>query len=1007
MRGDAREESFYSSLAGLVAQVADGTGHAGVHVTTLPKETEAGNPDFRVWNGTDRIVGYIEAKKPTEEKLDEVEDSEQLRRYRGTFPNLILTNFLEFRLYRNGEMVESVLAGRPYVLNRLRKAPPIQKQDALWGLLDRFLGFSLPQAYSAETLAVELAKRTRFLRDIVASLLEEERTSDGGSLTGFYEAFQKHLISHLTPEDFADLYAQTISYGLFASRTRASGGFNRRLAFDNIPRSIGVLRDLFRFISLGELPPQLEWIVDDIAEVLAVADARGILDRYYRQGKGNDPIVHFYETFLAQYDPEERQRRGVYYTPEPVVSYIVRSLHRVLKTEFGKADGLASEGVTLLDPAAGTMTFVALAAREAVGEFEAKYGPGAREDFIREHIVQNFYAFELMMAPYAVGHLKMGFFLEELGHRLADDERVRLYLTNTLEMEDVEQTDMPFYKSLAEESRAAGGVKKQTPILVILGNPPYSGISSNMGEWITGLIDDYKYVDGKHFGEKKHWLQDDYVKFLRFGQWKIEQAGRGVVGMITNHGYLDNPTFRGMRQSLMRTFDAIYVLDLHGNALKRETCPDGSKDENVFDIRQGVAIAFFIKRGREGKSAGVVHHSELWGMREQKYEWLEAQDAEHTDWEELEPQSPLYLFVPRDSALEAVYERYPSVPQLFTVSSVSIVTARDGLTIQFSPDEVWKTVIVFSGMDPEVARQGYNLRRDARDWKVALAQKDLLSSGPSRENVVPILYRPSDVRYTYYTGQSRGFIGQPQKRVMGHMLAEENLAIVTPRRVEYVGPWQHAFVCALISDHVAVSLKTVDYHFPLYVYPESDPQDLFAHQDRSERRPNLNTEIVAQLATAYGHEPSPEEILHYVYAVLYAPTYREMYAEFLRRDFPRVPFTADESLFEELGGLGRRLADLHLLRSTELDSPTCRFEGEGESFVGKGRKDGLRYDADEARVYINKSQHFAPVPPEVWDYEVGGVSGLREVAEGSQRTAAGLGGDSNLLPNRDSACLHH
>ncbi len=389
LRGDAREESLYPALAGMLGEVAHATGREHIHVTTLPKPTDSGNPDFRLWNGTDRIVGYVEAKNPTEERLDAIEETEQLRRYRETFPNLILTNFLEFRLYRNGERIDSVLAARPYVLNRARQAPPVEKPDELYALLDRFLDFSLPKAFTAESLAVELAKRTRFLRDIVAQQLAAEKTKPG-ALSGFYEAFQKFLIGRLTAEDFADLYAQTIAYGLFAARTRAGDGFSRRAAFDNIPHTIGVLRDLFRFISLGDLPDQLAWCVDDIAEVLAVADAPGILDRYYHEGKGSDPIVHFYETFLAQYDPAERERRGVYFTPEPVVSYIVRSLHALLKTEFGKADGLASDGVTLLDPAAGTMTFVAFAARQAVAEFETKYGTGSREDFIRGHILKNF-----------------------------------------------------------------------------------------------------------------------------------------------------------------------------------------------------------------------------------------------------------------------------------------------------------------------------------------------------------------------------------------------------------------------------------------------------------------------------------------------------------------------------------------------------------------------------------------------------------------------------------------
>ncbi|MBP7275179.1 MAG: N-6 DNA methylase, partial [Kiritimatiellae bacterium] len=715
-QGDAREESFYPTLADMLKTVAEKTGRKRVRVTTLPKPTDAGNPDFRLWNGTDRIIGYVEAKKPTEERLDAIEESEQLTRYRSTFPNLILTNFFEFRLYRNGERVQTVLAARPFVMTRLRTAPVIEKEDDLHALLERFLDFSLPKAFTAESLAVELAKRTRFLRDVVTQQLARENDAPG-VLSGFFEAFQTYLIGTLTPEDFADLFAQTITYGLFAARTRAGDGFSRRAAFDSIPHTIGVLRDLFRFISLGDLPEQLAWCVDDIAEVLAVADAPGILDRYYHEGKGGDPIVHFYETFLAQYDPAERERRGVYYTPEPVVGYIVRSLHGILKSDFGKPDGLASDGVTLLDPAAGTMTFIARAAELAVAEFEAKYGKGGRADFIRRHILKNFYAFELMMAPYAVGHLKMSFFLEELGHRMADDERVPFYLTNTLDNEELEQSRLPGFSALAEESRLAGAVKKQTPILVILGNPPYSGHSTNIGAWIRGLIETYKQVDGKPLGEKNpKWLQDDYVKFLRFAQWKIEKAGRGVVGMITNHGYLDNPTFRGMRQSLMRTFDDIYVLDLHGNALKKETCPDGSPDKNVFDIRQGVAIAFFVKRGEKSEGA-AVHHADLYGSREAKYEWLNAHDRKRTEWRELTPMSPFYLFAPRDEALEAKYRSFPGMSDLCPANVIGLFTARDSLTIHWTAQEAWRTVTVFAKSDPELARRGYNLGEDGRDWK--------------------------------------------------------------------------------------------------------------------------------------------------------------------------------------------------------------------------------------------------------------------------------------------------
>ncbi|MBW2064629.1 MAG: N-6 DNA methylase [Deltaproteobacteria bacterium] len=421
----------------------------------MPRPSEAGNPDFRIWDGSTHIVGYLEAKAPSTD-LHKVESSEQPERYRATFPNLILTNFLEFWLYRDGRRIATARLARPFVLTELQTKPPIEDADGTWALLEQFFQFSFPRPLTAESLAVELAKRTRFLRDIVFQQLSSEQEQGDGQLSGFYEAFQKFFIGSLTPEEFADLYAQTITYGLFAARTRAAKGFTRQGAFDHIPHTIGVLRDLFRFISLGDLPTEMEWIVDDITGVLAVADVSGMLARYYRNGKGSDPVVHFYESFLARYDPEERERRGVYYTPDPVALYIVSSLDVLLKERFGKNDGLASTDVTLLDPAAGTMTFVARAAERATHEFTAKYGTGGREAFIHSHILQNFYGFELMMDPFAVGHLKMAFFLEELGHRLEEEERIPFYLTNTLDMSELEASKLPGFSSLAEESHLAG-----------------------------------------------------------------------------------------------------------------------------------------------------------------------------------------------------------------------------------------------------------------------------------------------------------------------------------------------------------------------------------------------------------------------------------------------------------------------------------------------------------------------------------------------------------------------
>src|SRR3990172_5864810 len=955
-RGDAREESYYSALEGLLKEYAGSIDKKNIHITTLPKKTEAGNPDFRIWDGNQHIVGYIEAKDLRVEYLDQIETTEQLKRYRHTFPNLILTNFFEFRLYRNGALVDKVLISRPFVIHKLKTIPPVEKESEFFNLLEKFFSFSLPKLYNAKALAIELAKRTRFLREEVVaqelkSVVDQTFLSDSDKkqtflsdpinlsdndkkqakmsvLHGFYEAFRKYLISGLSEEDFADLYSQTLTYGLFAARTRSGNGFNRKLAYDRIPRTIGILRDVFKFISLGDLPKQMEWIIDDISEVLSVTDVKNILHEYFHEGKGKDPIVHFYETFLAEYEPETREKRGVYYTPEPVVSYIVRSLHIILKENLSKSDGFANDSVTVLDPAAGTLTFLAEAAKLGVEEFVSKYGRGGKENFIKEHILKSFYAFELMMAPYAVGHLKMSFLLEELGYRLQEDDRFKLYLTNTFEMEELAETELPVMASLSKESHLAGRVKKETPILVILGNPPYSGISANPSEqyitiqedasiktkkrkrkrkkiktWIGNLIEDYKYVDGKYFGERKHWLQDDYVKFIRFAQWKIDQAGEGVLGFITNHGYLDNPTFRGMRQSLMNSFNEIYILDLHGNSLKKEKCPDGSKDENVFDIQQGVAIAIFVKKkGTSTKPAATsIYHADLWGLREDKYKWLESHYIKTTKWKRLKPKSEFYLFIPREEKLLKEYEKYPKITDIFPLNNVGIVTARDNFVIDFDKETLKRRIrmLLDEKIPDEIIRQTFNLR-DKSNWKLKDARKNVMEDENREDSITQILYRPFYSRWIFYHDR---LIERSRREVMQHMM-KENLGLISIRRSRSTENWKYVFVTdKIMAGATSITSLDINYLFPLYLYQKKDnPKKqsfgkvmmLFEPEaDYGVKKPNISPSLIEQLTKDYKKTPSPEQIFFYIYAILYSNTYRTKYTEFLKIDFPRIPFTAD------------------------------------------------------------------------------------------------------------------
>ncbi|MFA5803905.1 MAG: type ISP restriction/modification enzyme [Melioribacteraceae bacterium] len=965
-KGDAREESYYKHLADFITDFSELQRKKKIDVTILPKKTEAGNPDFRIWDGRQKIIGYIEAKDLGVD-LDRIEDSEQLERYLSTFPNVILTNFTEFRLYRNGERIEKIFVARPFVIKKLSTVPPLENEDKLFELLERFLDFSLPKTYTAKTLAIELAKRTKFLKDEVVS---EELKNNNDSIHGFYNAFKEFLIAGISEDEFADLYSQTITYGLFAARLRAGEEFNRRSAYSYIPKSIGILRDIFKYISLEDIPKQMEIIIDDIADVLAVADAKKILDQYYHKGKGSDPVLHFYETFLSVYDPATREKRGVYYTPEPVVSFIVRSLHQILKEKFNITEGLASKDVTLLDPAGGTLSFLAKAIETAVEEVKKKIGEGAVSLFIKERVLQNYYSFELMMAPYAIGHMKMSFLLEELGYRMEDDERVKYYLTNTLEMKELDESKFPGMSSLSTESHEAGKIKKQVPILVVLGNPPYSGHSSNTGEWISDIIKEYYQVDGKPLGEKNpKWLQDDYVKFIRFSQWKIDQAGEGVLGFITNHSYLDNPTFRGMRQSLMNSFDEIYILDLHGNSLRKEKAPDGSKDENVFDIQQGVAIAFFVKY-KTGKKK-QVNHQEIFGLRETKYDWLIKHNIKNVKWKKIAPHPEFYLFIPTDDKLANHYYSFYKITEIFPVNSVGIVTARDNFVIDFERKTLERRIKEFIDpkVDEEILKQTYGLNEN-QSWKIKEQREKLRKDLDWKDSITKILYRPFDERWILYHDE---MIERKRKDVMQHML-KENIGLIFHKREELQIPYTHFMVTDKIIEHGGLSSKTTCYLAPLYIYLERKEKKknplmqmmMFEPEVKYQtRQPNINPELLEELKKNYKKEVTPEEIFYYIYAVFYSNTYRTKYAEFLKRDFPRIPFTKNYKLFIQVGKIGVQLADLHLLKSKDLDKTKINFSQKGSNKVEK-----IKYE--DGKVWINKEQFFDGVKEEVWQYQIGG-----------------------------------
>ncbi|MEN6370777.1 MAG: type ISP restriction/modification enzyme [Armatimonadota bacterium] len=1005
--GNATEHTHRPALKTLVQSLMP-----GIIATNEPKRVACGAPDFIITK-SETPLGYIETKdvgKP----LDDIEKTDQLKRY-FNLGNLVLTDYLEFRWYVLGKRR---MAARLATVGPDGKLWPVENGEAeLEELLTSFLKAEIPTVDNPKQLAERMARLARAIRpEVMDTILKEE---ENGSLRRLMEGFRKVLLHNLTEEEFADMYTQTLCYGLFAARCNhdPSKQFSRRTAPFDIPKTNPFLRDLFSHFAGLELEDQpYVWAVDDLALLLERTDMAAILEDFGKRTRREDPVVHFYETFLSEYNPAMREARGVYYTPEPVVSYIVRSVDHILKTDFGLPGGLADSSmvkiktrdeeekevhkVQILDPATGTGTFLFHVIKQIHDSFEGNRGMWPA--YVQKHLLPRLFGFELLMAPYAVAHLKLGLQLKETGYDFGSDERLKIYLTNTLE-EAFKADDLTLWaQKVAEEANGAGEVKRDAPIMVVLGNPPYSGHSANKGEWIHNLLhgkdtmtgqatENYFEVDGKPLGEKNpKWLNDDYVKFIRFSQWRIEQTGYGILAFITNHGYLDNPTFRGMRQSLMETFDDIYILDLHGNSKKKETAPDGSKDENVFDIQQGVAIGIFVKRKPATKNT-CVHYFDIRGLRTAKNDWLEHNDIYTTYWNKIVPSQSFYLLSPQNQRLIDEYQLGWHIGDILPKNSVGIVTARDSLTIHFDSQSVWNTINDFANLPSEIAREKYKLGKDARDWKVSYAQDDIRLSGPTKENISPIIYRPFDKRYTYFTGQCRGFHCMPRIEVMYHMINGDNLGLITNRQTRI--KFDHVFVTRHISDfHILETAHANASLFPLYLYPSEHKTSLFDEDIDTDtpggRKPNLAPEFVADIEKKTGmsfvkdgkgdlkETFGPEDVFDYIYAVFHSPTYRTRYAEFLKIDFPRVPLTSNPELFRSLCKLGEELVALHLMEKHGPDMPNYPVDlpmsDEMKDKVGDVRYTAPGQGAESGRVWINKKQYFENVPPDVWEFHVGG-----------------------------------
>jgi len=965
--GHATEHSYRGALQTCISALLP-----EIEVTNEPKRQECGAPDY-ILTRKNVPIGHIEAKD-VGKSLDKTEKSEQLVRYLESLDNLILTDYLEFRFYLNTEKVATV---RIAEINGNQITPLPENYERLNTLLQSFADFQGQTIKSAKKLAQMMAHKAKLMRYVFHKVV----TSEGEStLKDQLKAFQSVLVHDMTEEQFADVYAQTIAYGLFTARLHDTTleNFSRSESLLLIPKSNPFLRKLFSYVAGSELDERVIWIIDELCNVFLQSDLEEILKDFGSATGQKDPVLHFYETFLAEYDKSLRKARGVWYTPEPVVNFIVRAIDEVLKTHFDLPDGIADTSKTtikiaaqeadkrtktgrkmyeqevhkvqLLDVATGTGTFLAEVVKQIYKRYEGQEGIWG--SYVENDLLPRLNGFELLMASYAMCHMKLDLLLRETGYDLATakkQQRLNVYLTNSLE-EHHDDSHLPFANWLSQEANEASRIKRDMPIMIAFGNPPYSVSSSNKGEWIQSLIRDYK----TGLNERKINLDDDYIKFIRYAEHYMEKNSQGIVAMITNNSFIDGVTHRQMRKHLLETFDDIYIYDLHGSTKKKETAPDGSKDENVFDIQQGVSISIFVKHNKRDQRLAVVHHFDSYGRRKDKYDRLASSSLKSTPFTKLRCKSPYFFFTPKDFGAEASYKKGFYVTDVFQEYNSGIQTKRDKTTISFSAEESTETFHEFLNLESQELKVKYKLPKDGRDWKIDWAKADLRHNSPQ---LSIINYRPFDNRITQYTGTSKGFLAYPRYKTMKHVHNKRNTLLLFCRQLS-IQNWAHVFCTKDITDlnSVSINSKEQTYCAPLYLYQDNMGQ--------LTKTPNFDPKIYASIKDKIP-DVTPESLFDYIYAVLHSSAYRARYIEFLKIDFPRIPYPSDPAPFHALAEKGEKLRALHLMESDKLGERITTYPITGDHEVIKPRfKDGC--------VWINETQYFGGVPEIAWNFYIGG-----------------------------------
>ena len=972
-----------------------------------PKRSAYGVPDYKILKN-DIAISFIETKNLNDKDLKGEKEKlhkEQFDRYKSALNTIVFTDYLTFHLYENGELISS--ANIANIVNQTIVATENEKEEAIFFKIIQTLGDASPQKITqAKKLAEIMAAKAKLIATIIGNAMSENKTDEDKNLHDKLSAFQKILVHDMDEKQFADFYAQTIVYGMFIARIndKTPKSFSRLEAAELIPSFNPFLKKIFKNIALAELHSYIVWIVDDLAEIFRVTDMAKVLKNYGRETGRKDPIIHFYEEFLEEYNPKIREEFGVWYTPVQVVHFIVDAVNDILINEFGIENGLADNSkieitdhngnskethrIQVLDPATGTGTFLAEVCHVIHSYYKGQEGLWP-EDVIK-HLIPRINGFEYLMAPYTMAHLKLATALQLNQNKGNLPERLNIYLTNSLE-EDQPETKLDFGTFVSDEANAANALKRETPVMVVMGNPPYNEKSANKGKWIMNLMDDYKQEPGeskklirvnKQTKQKtfKNTLKErnpkginnDYCKFIRLGQHFVSRTQEGVLAYITANTFLDTRLFRGMRYDLLKTFDKIYIINLHGSTMRNESTPE-LKDQCIFDIMQGVSINIFIKKkNKDSSSLAQVFYKDVYGSRKLKLDFLAENKLSSVDLQELTPSAPLYIFRPYDKHLQEVYERGFKIDKLMLNCVQGFKTGKDEISIQFDKEKLEELCKDILNNTPQDVATKYSLP-DKSIQKIQLIKKEIIASNYNwKNNLCKINYRPFDNRWTVY---GRVFMDRWRPEIQKNIINRSNIVLGVGKSGNVIGDSEWSLVS--ISD-IAMDINVIPrggiYLFPLYIYDGMLQHVNFAPGILKEVENTIHLIIQDFHDTERGENGFlPIDLIDYIYAVLHSPFYRDTYHDFLQFDFPIIPYPHSAGYFFSMAEKGKKLRELHLMKTISQQDIITQYpvyDADNDNIV-LFRK-FVENDDDTGKVYINKAQYFDNVPKEAWEMIISG-----------------------------------